>query len=66
MLYELWQRDGGTELTFIPHNHAQKPFLTEGATKIWEVEADSWTEACTARNKHLGWEPYQAPDGPIV
>lgn len=59
MLYELWQRDGGAELSFIPTSHPQKAFLTEGFNKIWEVEADTWTEAWAKRNEHMGWEPYQ-------
>jgi len=59
MTWELWEKDGGQEKTFIPQNHPQHEWLTKGSTKVWEVEASSDDEAYTLRNEHLGWAPYK-------
>ena len=55
--YELWEKSG--DMSFIDENHPQKKLLIRGMKKIWEVEAQSFDEACFQRNKHLGWEPYR-------
>jgi hypothetical protein len=57
--YELWVDGERSEMTFIPSDHPQWGIHTVGCTKLWEVEADSWEEACTKRNEYLGWAPYK-------
>lgn len=83
MLYELWQHGGQTcfiphdhpqkEMltTDVPvadqHTKPWEELAKVSFTKTWEVEADSWEEACTKLHEHMGWEPYQPmEDGPIV
>lgn len=64
MLYELWQAKDKTEQSFAPiDSYIKQPFLKqtvdgEAMEKVWEVEADTWEEACTKYHEYMGWEPY--------
>lgn len=67
MMFELWE-DGedaiaGRGYTFSTPTNIQdmikRGILKPGVKKLWEVEADTWEEACTKYHEYMGWEPYK-------
>ena len=62
MIYELWVEDDSSILTysFFPQNADDaRDFLSSQARLIWTTNAKNFTDACTARNEHLGWDDYK-------
>jgi len=64
MIYELWESEDGTETCFTSQDsYTQQPCLKKDVdgkdmVKIWEVEADTYDDACRELYKYKGWEPY--------
>lgn len=59
--HELWEEDGGTELTFClagPRGDGARKLLSSDAKLIWTVEAGSHFEAMTKYYKFMGWGEY--------
>lgn len=62
MKHELWEEDGGAQLTFCfagPRGEGARKSLGPDARLIWAVEADSHFEAMTLYYGFMDWGEYK-------
>lgn len=61
MKYQGWREEDEDSVqdTFSTEENCKKLLVGNTAKLIFEVEANSWTEAMTKWHEFNGWEPYE-------